>query len=111
MVGYVDDEPGFSLPAIFEGLADISYARAELLQGRALFLKYLVDTSVRYLITPNAGHAAASDSTIHISPMIANLSRELAENPAVHSITDSSYDMYDVSGLSELDLTPQAAAE
>lgn len=107
VVGYVDDEPGFSLPAIFEGLADISYARRELVQDRALFLKYIVDTKVKYLIMPNAGHASASDATKNISPMIANLRRELAANPAVHSIADSGYVMYDVSSLGEVRPTPQ----
>ncbi len=109
VVGYVDYDPGFCLPATFEGLADISFSRRNLVEDRTLFLKYLVDTKVRYLVMPHEGHKAESIATKYISPMIASLSGELAANPAVHSIADSGYVMYDVSHLGEVHPTPQPA--
>lgn len=102
VVGYVDSDPGFALPAIFEGLADISYARPQLVEDRELFLKFLSDTRVKYLIMPNARHKSTSDATKFVSPMITKLARQLNAMPARHVVTDSNYDMYDVSHLNEV---------
>lgn len=98
VVGYVDKEPGFVLPATFEGLADISYSRPELVGDHALFMKFVISTKVKYLIMPHPGHHPTSDGTRYISPMIAKLTQDLATNREIRKIRDTDYDMYDLSG-------------
>jgi hypothetical protein len=103
VVGYVDDEAAFRLPASFEGLLDVSYSRPELVNDRALFLKYCADSKINYLIMP---HEHKTNSTKFISPTIAELAEEFATNPRVIVLKDSSYDMYDLSGWKEIHSIP-----
>lgn len=109
VVGFVDADPGFALPAMFEGLVDISFERPQLVEDRELFLRFLAETRVKYLIMPNTQNKSTSNTAESVSPMITKLTRQLATIQARHVITDASYDMYDVSHLNESILARQSA--
>jgi len=96
IVGYVDYEPGYCLPGIYEGLEDISFSHRELVDDRTKFLTYVAKTNVEFLIVPHEDHVAKSIASMYVSPMISKLAREMSENPSTRIVHDVNYDMYEL---------------
>ncbi len=95
-VGYVADSPAFRLAATFETLNFYDYWRHDALESAAVFLAYLRDHGIDYLIVPKSGTHVVKHP---IAPAVADAVEQLRTMPDVRVIDDRSYELYDLAAL------------
>ncbi|MGA9335884.1 MAG: hypothetical protein WBV39_16505 [Rudaea sp.] len=96
VVGYVQDEVGFALPASFEGLWMISFTHPEYVTSTGNLLRFLKANNIRFVIMP---HSDVSRNETHITNRALAIEKRLATDPGVTAIVDKEYTMYDLSEL------------
>ena len=99
-VGYVADSPAFRLAATFETLNFYDYWRRDALESPAVFLAYLRDHGIDYLIMPKSGTHVVKHP---IAPAVADAAELLRSMPNVRVIDDRNYELYDLAALHAAD--------
>ncbi len=99
-VGYVADSPAFRLAATFETLNFYDYWRRDALESAAVFLAYLRDHGIDYVIVPKSGAHAVKHP---IAQAVADAVQQLRSMPEVRVIDDRNYELYDLAALHAAD--------
>lgn len=103
-VGYVTDGPAFRLPATFETLNFYDYWRTDALKSAEVFMAYLADHRIDYLVLPKAGTHVVKH---RVAPAVAEAAQQLSSMPGVRMIEDRNYELYDLAILHAAERAPR----
>jgi len=95
-VGYATEPASLWLPAQFENLLTISFARPEFVETEAGFTSFMRDQDIDFLVLPQP--AIAAKEYAWMPAAVGAVARQLEREPGVVRVDDRDYYLLDLSG-------------